>query len=637
MVDVRPFGSWPSPITPELLVAGASQPTDVWVEGGTVWWSETRPSEAGRIQLVRRDPDGTTTDLLDEGWNARTAVHEYGGGAWWVHHGIVFFTSWADQRLYRLDPDGEPRPITPEPAAPRALRYADGRCTDDGRFVVCVREVHDEGGVRNELVAFPADGSAPPRVLVSGPDFVAFPRISRDGRQLAWISWDQPDMPWDATELWVGHLDDDGAGLTLVGVRRVAGDTHREALLQPEWGRHGDLFAVTDRDEWWNVHRVAGDDDLVAVHRVPAEVGRPLWILGQSRYVVTRDGRVVSTFERDGSAVLAVTADDGATVEHVLDGWSSLAQLRVEGDRLTAIAASPTSEPVVVALSVADPTDWEVLRPPRDLGLDPAVIARPRRVSFPTTGGRTAHAWVYEPTNPAVTGPDGEHPPLLVTIHGGPTSAARPELAYATQFWTSRGFAVADVDYGGSTGYGRSFRRQLDGQWGVVDVDDCGAAARHLADTGVVDGTRMAIRGGSAGGFTTLLALTTGAFAAGTSYFGVTDLVLLMSDDHKFEQRYTDGLVGPWPEAAEAYRERSPINRVDEIDVPVLVLQGDEDQVVPKTQADALVAALAERGVPHEYQVYDGEQHGFRKAASIIDAFTRELAFYGRAFGFDPA
>jgi dipeptidyl aminopeptidase/acylaminoacyl peptidase len=663
MVVHAPYGSWPSPIPAELLVAGAARPTDVAAEGGITWWSQSRPSEGGREQLVRRDPDGSLHDLLPDGWSARTRAHEYGGAAWWVAGGVVFFACWADQRLYRIDPGaGRPEPITPEPAAPQALRYADGRVTPDGAFVVCVRESHpaagdvgdDPGQVRNEIVAVSSSGGEP-TVLVSGPDFVAAPRISPDGSRLAWLSWDHPDMPWDGTRLWVADLVPDGAGgLAASGAELLAGGRD-ESLVQPEWGPDGTLYVVSDRSDWWNVYEVlcagpgtgtgpaAGTSpaQLRPVCPVEAEVGLPAWVFGQSRYLPAAGGVVWFTFSDGAGAHLVEVAADGSCVDRPID-CLGLQQLRLDVDRLVAIASEAEREPSVVAFSLpgaGSPPGAElvaqVLQPPRDLALPAGALSRGRRIDFPSEGGREAHAWFYPPAGEGVNGPHGELPPLLVMVHGGPTAAADPSFRLSTQFWTSRGFAVVDVDYGGSTGYGRPYRRLLDGGWGIVDVQDACAAARWLAEQGLVDGARLAIRGGSAGGFTTLAALAgTDVFAAGASHYGVADLGALARDTHKFEARYLDGLVGPWPQAEAVYTERSPLSRLEGFTSPLIVLQGLQDEVVPPAQAELIVAGLRERGVPHAYLAFEGEQHGFRIAANIVRAITAELYFYSRVFGF---
>jgi dipeptidyl aminopeptidase/acylaminoacyl peptidase len=670
---LAPYGSWSSPITADLIVAGAVSLGEVWVDGAVTWWSELRPQEQGRVQVVRLDADGSPVDVLAEGYSARTRVHEYGGAAWWVHGGELYFTNWSDQRLYRVPPGGEPRALTPEPPSAHALRYADGRVTPDGRFVVCVRERHGapgDGGaasgdgqapppteVHNELVALLADGSGPVSVLAGGHDFVAAPRISRDGRMLAWLTWDHPRMPWDGTELWIAHLvEADDGRLTLRDARRVAGGPD-EALVQPEWGRHGQLFVVSDRGDWWNVYRVDDPDVLTVVAPVAADVGQPAWVFGQSRYGFTGDGTVVATYSSGGRAHLAA-ARPGDPAEIVPLPLASLAHLQVDGRVVTFVATAATHEPVVarVDLDGLGPGGWsedddddgpptdvsppavEVLRPPRALGLDPALTSAARPIAFPTSGGVEAHAYHYPPTNPAYAAPEGERPPLLVLSHGGPTAAASPAYSLAVQFWTSRGFAVVDVDYGGSSGYGRAYRQRLAGTWGIVDVDDCCAAAEALVAHGLADPDRLAIRGGSAGGFTTLAALTfRDVFRAGASLYGVADLAALARETHKFESRYLDGLVGPWPEADAVYQRRSPIHHTDGLSCPIILLQGLEDEIVPPAQAELMVEALRRKGLPHAYLTFEGEQHGFRRAETIVRALEAELYFYSRVFGFGLA
>ncbi|HSL56313.1 MAG TPA: prolyl oligopeptidase family serine peptidase [Acidimicrobiales bacterium] len=641
-------GSWPSPITTELVTRAAAGIAETRVDGDDVWWAESRPDEGGRTQLVRRDAAGTTHEVLPEGWSARTRVHEYGGGAWWVRSGTVWFASWADQRLHVVEPGAAPRPITPEPPAPAAWRYADGVVTPDGRWIVCVRERHDLGEgpaeVVNELVAVPADGSAPPVAFTGdGHDFVAAPRISPDGQRLCWLTWDHPRMPWDGTELWVADLDlDHGDGPRLASARPVAGGPD-ESLVQPDWTADGELLVVSDRSDWWNLHRVVGLDgdapDLEAIAPTDAEIGTPPWVFAMSRWARLDDGRFVVAVSHQGLDHLAVIEPGVDHIDELATPYTSISSVRAAGDAVVAVVASATSEPAVVRIRPVDgDPDVEVLRSPRDLGLDPAWISHPHPVTFPTSGGRHAHALFYPPTNPDVGGPEGAKPPLLVMIHGGPTAAARSQLNLAVQYWTSRGIAVADVNYGGSTGFGRRYRRQLDGQWGVVDVDDCEAAARHLAAAGLADPDRLLIRGGSAGGFTTLAALAfRDTFAAGASHYGVADLAALAQETHKFESRYLDGLVGPWPAARDVYRARSPIHHVEQIDRPLIVFQGLDDEIVPPNQSEMIVEAVRANGVPVAYVPFEGEQHGFRQAPNIRRALEAELWFYGRVLGFTPA
>ncbi len=631
-------GAWPSIVSAADVVAGASVPTAVAARDGTVWWSETRPQQSGRETVVRRTPDGVVTDALPEAWNARTAVHEYGGGAWWVHGDTLFATRWDDQRIYRVDADAQPVPITPEPPTPFGWRYADGDVTPDGAWVVCVRERHEGPDVatqvHNEIVAVPTDGVGDPVVLAGGRDFVAAPRVSRDGRQIAWLTWDHPNMPWDGTELWVARLVVTDGALHVADARREAGGP-AESLVQPEWGRHGALFVCSDRSGWWNVYRVDGVDHLEPVVAVEAEVSAPAWVFGQRRYLVRRDGTVVAVYGRGRDTVLVTVPENGTSGEQVLVE-QSVRRIADDGERLVGIVWFP-DRPGEVRTLVPDPDDAAaVLRPGSGRRLPGEWVSRARQVPFPTGGDATAYAWVYEPVNPDVQ-PDGTLPPLLVTVHGGPTSAAQPEYALDVQYWTSRGFVVADLDYRGSTGYGRAFRDMLRLQWGVVDVEDACALAEHLAAQGLVDPQRCVISGGSAGGFTTLLTLfTRDTFAAGASYFGVSDIRGLVEATHKFESRYFDYLVGPLPESSEVYLDRSPITHADRCTRPLLVLQGLEDAVVPPAQAEVIVAALQSRGVPHAYLAFEGEQHGFRRAENQIASLQAELSFYGQVLGFDP-
>jgi len=667
--EVRPHGSWASPITPELIVQAAVSIGEVHVGTDDIWWAEARPQEAGRVQLVRHRPDGSSVDVLPDGFSARTRVHEYGGGAWCLHGPDVVFANWADQRLYRLDGGRTvPEALTPEPAVPLGDRYADGRPTADGHWIVCVRERHfaePDHEPTNEIVgvALRPDGvPAEPQVLFNGSDFVAAPRLSPDGRFVAFLRWNHPDMPWDGTELCVAALDDGPdhqEPLTASPAVVVAG-SRDESITQPEWGPDGSLWFVSDRSNWWNLDRLGSGQVEAAVITGPgapvlgpqavapieAEVGAPHWVFDQSRYALLADGRVVVAFFRDGLDHLGVVPAGGGDMVPLASNITAWSSLRSYGQGAVAVGASPTTEAVVMVLDVPEwpagdgstPIGSAVLREARDLGIDAEWFSVPEPILFATTGDRFAHALHYPPTSPVAVGPDGEAPPLIVVIHGGPTSAARPQLSLGVQFWTSRGFGVVDVNYGGSTGYGRSYRRRLIGEWGIVDVDDCVGATRHLVDIGHADRDKLIIRGGSAGGFTVLAALTfREVFAAGCSMYGVADLEALARDTHKFEARYLDSLVGPYPARRDLYEERSPIHHTDELECPLLVLQGLEDEIVPPAQSEMIVAALAANGVPHAYLAFEGEQHGFRRAATIVRALEAEASFYAQVLGFDLA
>jgi dipeptidyl aminopeptidase/acylaminoacyl peptidase len=637
VATTAPYGSWASPISAELVAAGGVSLDEVRVAGGVVHWIEGRPLEGGRQVVCRALPGRPPEDLVPEGFNARTRAHEYGGGTYAVAGEALFFSNFADQRLYRLDPGAErPRPITPEPPAKAAHRYADACPTPDGRRLICVRERHEGGQVHNELVAVPADGAGPPLLLAGGRDFYASPRVSPDGRRLAWLEWDHPNMPWDGTELRLASL----AGGGLAGDPATVAGGPKESVFQPDWSPDGVLHLVSDRSGWWNLYRLGprgGPPELEALYPAEEEFGHPQWVFGMATYAFLPGGRIACIHGRGPMQRLGILGPDGALADLELPFTSFYPpHLRAAGDRLACIAGSPRGAPAVVLIDPAG--GLEVVRSSEDRELDPGYLTTPEPIEFPTAGGRSAHALYYPPANRDFRGPEGERPPLVVASHGGPTSGVVSELRIGFQFFTSRGIAVVDVDYGGSTGYGRAYRERLAGQWGIVDVDDCVAAARHLAERGDVDPHRLAIRGGSAGGYTTLCALVfRDDFTAGASYYGVADVAALARDTHKFESRYLDRLIGPWPEAEALYRERSPIHFTDRLSCPVILLQGLEDEIVPPAQAERMAAALDAKAIPHAYLPFPGEQHGLRQAAHIRRALEAEAYFYSRVFGFDLA
>ena len=628
---VAPYGSWRSPIRIDDLIGDNVLLAEPWLDGDDVYWLEGRPAEGGRRALVRAAADGSVSDLTAAPISVRSRVHEYGGGAYVVAGGVVAYSDFADGRVFRLDPgDTAPVPITP--AGP--WRYADLRFDAVRRRYLAVREDHGRGGEAvNEIVDVPLDGDRDPRVLVTGPDFVASPRLSPDGSQLAWLEWDHPDMPWDATRLRVAAVAPDGS----LGEPVLAAGGPDESIVQPEWSPDGALHFISDRSGWWNLYRLVDGPRLEPLAPMEAEFADPSWIFGRSAYGFLPDGSIVAVARRTGRDRLIHIAP-GDFVGEVESAFTELEGLQVGPGGIVALAGAPGSATVVVRLDPETLAPAGVLRRSSSLTLDDDAISFPDPIEFPTTGGRTAHALYYPPRNAAFEGPPDERPPLRVFLHGGPTSNAVTGLNLVIQFWTSRGIAVADVDYGGSTGYGREVRRQLDGAWGVVDVDDTVAAADALVERGDVDPARMAVSGGSAGGFTTLAALAfRDRFSAGISAFGVADLESLARDTHKFESRYLDRLVGPYPEAAERYRERSPISAFDRIAVPVLVLQGLEDRVVVPAQAEEIVAALAANGIPYAYLAFEGEGHGFRGAPAIRRSLEAELSFLAQVFGFEPA
>ncbi len=610
------YGSWPSPISAASLVAGAVGIAEVVPDADDVWWVESRPDEGGRSALMRWRV-GVTTEVTPSEANVRTLAHEYGGGAWWVHDGVALYVDLSDQRLRRITVgehgDEAPTLLTPEPSVPRGLRYADGRVLPDGAWYVCVREDHTRGTAEavNELVAVATDGSMRIELLATGADFYSCPRPSPDGTQLAWVQWNHPNMPWDDTELWLADLD----GGAVTNARRIQGGG-AESIWQPEWNAAGELHYLSDRSDLWWLYRQGQDDPVMS----GAEIVCPGWVFGLSRYAFGPD-----------DVPVAITSTDGVELLSVAPTLTMVNGIRLGGGELVWSGASWAHETEI----------WRgetLVRPARDHGVPDGFLPPPESIRFATTDGDVAHAIYYAPANPNVVPPTDELPPLLVLAHGGPTSAARSQLDLAKRYWTSRGIAVVDVNYRGSVGYGRAYRNKLRGAWGVADVADCVAAARYLANRGSVDGERLLIKGGSAGGFTVLSALVYfDDFAAGASRYGVADLEALATDTHKFESRYLDLLIGPYPEAREVYVERSPINHVDKLSAPMIVLQGNEDEVVPPNQSRMIVAALEAKGVRVEYLEFEGEQHGFRKSENIITALEAELSFFGKVLGFTPA
>jgi dienelactone hydrolase len=624
---ISPYGSWKSPITSDLIVAQAIRLGGVFIEGADIYWLEMRPREGGRSVLVRRTADGGVIDVTPAPFNARTRVHEYGGGSVLVASETVWFSNFADQFLYRQslrESDRAPQPIS----STRGLRYADGVLDRARDAIICVREDHTAGEaeVVNSIVAIDASGTRAERVLVSGSDFYSCPRLSPDGIRLAWLTWNHPNMPWDGTELWTAEVTADG---TLSSLRRVAGGVD-ESICQPQWSPDRQLYFISDCSGWWNIYCHDGRESRPVCPR-DAEFGRPQWVLGVSTYAFESPDRIICAYSERGTDNLAwLTPSTGKLVPIDLP-YTDIQDLRAAPGRVVFQGGSPTDCPSIVAVEAASGR-CEVLRRSSPAASDPALrkyFARPEAIEFPTTGGLTAHGLFYPPANPDHAPAPGDLPPLLVKSHGGPTAAASSTLELLTQFWTTRGFAVLDVNYGGSSGYGRQYRNRLRGQWGVVDVDDCINGARQLAASGRIDPNRAMITGGSAGGYTTLCALTfRDFFKAGGSHYGVSDLEALARDTHKFESRYLDRLIGSYPEKRDLYLARSPINHAERLAVPVIFFQGDEDQIVPPNQTEKMVDAIRAKGLPVGYLLFAGEQHGFRRAENIKRALDAELYFY---------
>ena len=629
MPEPLPYGTWPSTLSAADLAAGSIVPSNLVAADDRLLWTEHRPAEGGRQALVAWD-GAQVVELTPEGWNTRTRVHEYGGAPVMAGHGRILAVAFGDQRLYDVTGE-EPHAITAAPARPAGVRWADGQLTPDGTTLIAVRETHEEDEVRNEVVAVDL-ASGTQEALVTGHDFVQAPRLSPDGTRLCWLAWDHPDMPWDGAQLWIGDLW--GA---LTGRRQVAGG-RGTSVCSPVWLDDGRLAYTEDRSGFWEVH--VTDPATGATARVSsfgADVGVPAWQFGTQTIAPLPDGRLAcAVTERAIQRLVLLDPTSGRTEDAPLE-YSHVDRLRPFGDGVAFVGARSNGARAVVCWQPGqDPLEAATYDLP-GLGDDDRAMPEPIEVSTPD-GGHT-HAFLYRPTNHRVRGPDDERPPLVVFTHGGPTGNVSPVLTSSIAYWTTRGFAVADVNYRGSTGYGRAYRDALRGRWGELDVVDTIAIARSLAANGVVDRDRMVIRGGSAGGYTTLAVLTTPdhPFAAGTSFFGVADLELLAEHTHKFESRYLDQMIGPLPEARDVYRRRSPLHRAHELSRPLLVLQGDEDEVVPPEQSRAMVDAAAAQGVPHAYLEFPGEQHGFRRAENIVTWLESELAFYGQVLGFTPA
>jgi dipeptidyl aminopeptidase/acylaminoacyl peptidase len=628
---VSPYGLWPSQIDAKEVARQATAYDAVHTSGEAVYWMETRPSQDGRAVVVRWTGDAGAADAVPAGFDVGSRVHEYGGGAYLPAGRTLFACSQGDQRLYRIDEERDPVPITPEPPTPASLRYADLRLVSSGALLVCVRERHQDGQVVNELVALPADGSAEPWVVAGGHDFYAAPRPSPDGRRLAWLTWDRPCMPWDGADLWVADLGPDGR---LGPARHVAGGP-QESVVQPEWNPEGILHFVSDRSGWWNLYREC-QGQIGPLLPMAAEFADAPWELDYSSYAFVGDGRIACRYREHGSDRLGLLdPGTGRLTDLPIPYTSVKPYLRAVGDRLAFIGASPTATSAVALLQV--PTGRLDVLAGAEVSLDPTWVSVPQPIQFPSRDGQTAHALYYRPTNPKVTGPADARPPLLVQAHPGPTADAKARLDLRIQFFTSRGFAVVEVNYAGSTGYGRDYRERLTGQWGILDVADCLDAARSLVQAGEVDRRRLVISGESAGGFTALCTLASDElFAVGASRFGIADLETFRQQAPKFQAHELDRLVGPYPEAAATYRAHSPLHAVDQIARPVLLVHGLEDTVVPPSQAQVMADALDRRGIRHVLLTFPGEGHGFRHPESIRRALEVELSFHVAALGLSP-
>lgn len=630
VASAAPYGTWASPLTAARATAGALRLGQITLDGDDVYWLEGRASEGGRNVLVRSSAGGPPHDVLPAGFNVRSRVHEYGGAAYAVHQGAIFASSFADQQLHAFTAGVAPKILTPP-----GYFYAQCRMDANRQRLLCVREDHTQGDTQPPaaIVAVPLGAAAPVAgtVLVSGADFVSDPSLSPDGGSLAWLQWSHPNMPWDGTELYVADLDARGVPRAPV---RVAGGPD-ESVFQPTWSPDGMLYFISDRTGWWNLYR-RRNGVTEPVHARPADFGKPQWSLGTTTYAFASARQVVVTYAEQGRWRMALLSLDPSRLEPLALSLDPLDSVVATTRAIYFVGGSPTEGPAITRVTVGS-RDVEVMKRSRQDTLAPAFVSAPEAITF-DSAGLPVHGFYYPPVNPGFRAPAGTTPPLLVLSHGGPTGATDPVFDPEVQFWTTRGFAVVDVNYGGSTGYGRVYRQRLNGQWGIVDVRDAVNAAKHLVAAGKADPLRLITRGGSAGGYTTLAALAFhDTFKAGASYYGISDLEVLAQDTHKFESRYMDRLVGPYPAARATYRERSPIHAVDKLNCALILLQGLEDKVVPPNQSEMMAAAVRTKGLPVAYVTFAGEQHGFRKAENIVRALESELYFYGKVFGFTPA
>ena len=634
-IKTVPYGSWQSPISSDLIVSESVRLSDVVIDGRDTYWIEMRPSEGGRNVIVRCTSDRQIADVTPQDFNSRTRVHEYGGRSFTADQAAVFFSNFSDQHIYLQKPNTDPTPIV----------TGKGRCFADiildplHQGLICVCEDHGSGPtetmntlIRLDLTGEGETGNPKLNILASGCDFYASPSLSPDGSQLAWLSWNHPGMPWDGTELWVGKLGQNGV---LSETKKVAGGRN-ESIFQPQWSPDGTLFFVSDRTNWWNLYRWR-ENEITPVIGMDAEFGMPQWVFGMSTYGFESAQRIICAYNRKGRWQLAQINLVSGKLKDIETPYTDISYLRASPDRAVFVGGSATEPASIVKLDITSQT-LEVLRRSSRSAIDPAYISIPATIEFPTTRGQTAHAFYYAPQNKDFKAPTGDRPPLIVISHGGPTAATTDSLKPGIQYWTSRGIAVLDVNYGGSTGYGRAYRKRLDGNWGVVDTHDCVNGAKYSVEAFGSDPNRLVIRGSSAGGYTTLCALVFhDVFKAGASYYGVSDLEALTRETHKFEAHYLDQLIGAYPECRDLYVSRSPIHQAENLSCPVIFFQGLEDKVVPPSQAEGMVEILKGKKLPVAYIVFDKEQHGFRIALNIKRALDAELYFYARIFGFQLA
>ena len=633
--NIAPYGSWESPISTEMIVSEAVGLGDMDIDGSDIYWLETRPEESGRYVVVRKTSEGLIDDVTPLGFSARTSVHEYGGGSYLAYRGTVFFSNYSDQRVYKVKTeDGNPIPITPEGLD---IRFANGSVDELRNRIIYVREDHSQTGEAvNTLVALDMDDEAEGIILTEGADFYSSPSVSPDGSSVAWIQWDHPNMPWDSTELWVAEISETGMFENKRKLRGASG----ESICHPSWSPDNLLYFVSDVSGWWNIYRYQDIQLTKSKNLTPieAEFTQAQWGLGSRYYGFLSEDRIICAYNTNGKWNLAELDVNTSKLEGIQTAFTEFNRSGLESKNgMTVLGAGSSIKPfsVYIYLDKKVTELKSAIRPK----VDETYFSLPESITFPTSEDLNSHGFFYPPHNPDYDQEElNQLPPLLVLSHGGPTGATSTTLDLSIQFWTSRGFGVLDVNYRGSTGYGTTYRKRLNGKWGIVDIDDCVNGALYLAKRGNIDKEKMSIRGGSAGGYTTLSALTfKNVFSAGTSYYGVSDLEALAKDTHKFESRYMDSMVGPYPENKAVYRERSPIFHTEKLSCPVILFQGLEDKIVLPNQAEMMVASLKDKKIPVAYLPFEGEQHGFRISKNIQRTLEAELYFYSKVFGFKAA
>lgn len=626
---ISPFGSWKSPITSDVILQDAVALEAAIFEGEDLYWLEALPSEGGRARIMKKTPSGKAVEQTTAPFNVRTRVHEYGGAPFKVKGESIYFSNFEDNLLYVKDGENQPHAITND----SHHRYADAGIDRLNNRLYWVREDHTKSALNPEttIVAMNPDGSDE-KIVVSGNDFYSNPRVSPDSKHLAYLTWNHPHMPWDESELWVAEIKDDG---TITNALKIAGGSGI-SIAQPAWSPEGTLYFLSDHSNWWNLMRCFGSRKE-EVCPVKAEFGSHSSVLGKSDYCFVDENTIIASYSQHGMRQLASVDVWNGRLNPITNRFTSFSSIHSNGSEVVFIAASPTEFPRIAVMD-ANTNEIEDVRISSGSSLDTDYLSQPEAIEFPTANHKTAHALYYAPNNPDFAAPHGDKPPLLVHVHGGPVGATSSALNLTKQYWTSRGFALVDVNYGGSTGYGRNYRERLRGQWGVVDVEDCANAVRYLIERGDVDSTRIAISGGSAGGYTTLASLVfTDVYHAGASHFGLSDLESFVRETHKFESHYLHGLIAPYPDQKQVFFERSPIHFTDRLSCPVIFFQGLDDKVVPPNQAVPMVEALRKKGVPVAYLEFEGEGHGFRKAENIKRTIDGEFYFYSKIFGFEPA